>query len=62
MAGDLEIGAVVLVGDDAWRRAGWWTRLRAVAFGERQSFEHLGMRVSVSWWRGTPYLYRVREA
>lgn len=59
---DMAIGAIVLVGDYNWRDGPWLPATMAFLFGQRQRFEHLGMRCTVAWWRGDPYLIWLREA
>ncbi|PKP71860.1 MAG: hypothetical protein CVT82_00380 [Alphaproteobacteria bacterium HGW-Alphaproteobacteria-4] len=59
--GDLEIGALVLVGNDAWCHASFATRACAWAFGQHQVFTHLGLKLRISIWRGRPYLLTLRE-
>jgi hypothetical protein len=59
---DLSIGTVVLVGDYNWRKGLLWPSLCALVMGRRQRFTHLGMGCTVAWWRGQPYLIRMREA
>lgn len=55
-------GAKVMVGDHNWKRAGLWEVARVFLFGEREVFEHLGIRCTIRWWQGHPYLTDVREA
>ncbi len=59
---DAAVGAIVLVGDHNWRKGPFWPALCALLFGRRERFVHLGLRCSVAWWRGQPFLVRVREA
>lgn len=58
---DLNIGAVVLVGDHNWRAAGFWLALDVLLFGRVERFEHLGMKCTVRWLNGKPYLTSLRE-
>lgn len=59
---DMAYAAQVLVGDENWRRGPWRPALAAWAFGRRTRFTHLGMRCTVAWWKGQPYLVGMREA
>jgi len=58
---DLAYGAVVLVGDHNWRRGPKLAAALAFLFGQRQRFEHLGMRCLVAWRKGEPYLISIRD-
>ena len=59
---DMACAAMVLVGDDNWRKTGRWRDcLMAVLFGRRTRFVHLGMRCTVAWWRDQPYLIWMTE-
>ncbi|TNF21861.1 MAG: hypothetical protein EP318_06205 [Rhodobacteraceae bacterium] len=59
---DMSYGAKVLVGDDNWRYGPKLPALAAFLFGRRERFEHLGMRCTVAWYKGQPYLIHMREA
>lgn len=59
---DMACGAKVMVGDHNWRKGPFWPAIFAWAFGKRERFEHLGMRCTVSWWKGKPYLTGLEEA
>ena len=59
---DLAMGAITLVGDHNWRRGPKWRAALAFVFGRWRRYEHLGMRLWVSWWRDQPYLIAIREA
>lgn len=61
-ASDAAIGSVVLVGDYNWRQGPMRAALAAWLFGRRERFVHLGLRCTVAWWRGQPYLISLREA
>lgn len=61
-AADMAYGAKVLVGDYNWRDGPKLPSLAAFLFGRRERFEHLGMRCTIAWWKGEPYLIRMREA
>lgn len=59
---DMVQGGKVLVGDHNWREGPLWPSVCAFLFGARERFTHLGMRCTVAWWRGKPYLIGLREA
>lgn len=59
--GDVLKGTKVLIGDANLRRGPFWPAFLAWLFGERERFEHLGMRVTLAWRHGKPYLIRLRE-
>jgi len=59
---DMAIGAKVLVGDYNWRDGPIWPAVCAFLFGRRERFVHLGLRCTVAWWKGEPYLIWVRGA
>lgn len=61
-AADLSIGSVVLLGDHNWREGAFWSSICALVAGRRHTFEHLGLRCTIAWWRDQPYLIRVGEA
>lgn len=58
---DLNIGAVVLVGDHNWRKGPRLHVLCARLFGRTARFEHLGLKVKIKWWREKPYLVHACE-
>lgn len=58
---DLRQGGKVLVGDQNWKQASFLTALRVLLWGTPETFEHLGLRCRVRWWRGAPYLTSVSE-
>ena len=59
---DMVKGAKVMVGDENWRKGPVWPAFCAFLFGQRERFEHLGMRCTIAWWRDKPYLVSIREA
>ena len=59
--GDLDIGMLVLVANEHWKRATWIKRLAAWLFGRHQVVEHLGCRLRLSFLHGTPFLLSIRE-
>jgi hypothetical protein len=59
---DMAYAAQVLVGDHNWREGPTGPALAAWLFGRRTRFTHLGMRCTIAWWRGKPYLVGLREA
>lgn len=59
---DLAYGAKTLVGDHNWKEAGLMETIRVLIWGRLEVFEHLGMRITIRWWRGKPYLTSIREA
>lgn len=61
-AGDLAIGAAVLVGNANWQGADWRTRLRAILGGRWRFVTHLDRRFWLVFWRGQPFLVWVGEA
>jgi hypothetical protein len=58
---DLSQGGKVLVGDHNWRQGPFLGAAAAFLFGRRERFVHLGMRCTLSWWKGCPYLISIRE-
>lgn len=58
---DWSVGTLVLVGDHNWRKGPRLAAMCAFLFGSRQRFEHLDMVCTVAWYRGKPYLIRMRE-
>jgi len=59
---DVRYGALVLCGDDNWRKGPFWPAAMAFLFGRRDCFEHLGLRCTIAWYKDRPYLIRIREA
>ena len=59
---DMALGAVVLVGDHNWRKGPTWPALAAFLLGRRQRFIHLGMKCTVAWHKGKPYLIWISKA
>ncbi|WP_282094327.1 hypothetical protein [Epibacterium ulvae] len=59
---DWETGYVVLIGDHNWRKGSIFKACMAYVFGRRDRFEHLGMRCTVAWYKGKPYLIGLTEA
>lgn len=59
--GDMEIGAIVMVGDGNWRRGPKCRVVTAWLFGRRERIEHLGMVLQVIWWREEPFLRSISE-
>lgn len=59
--GDFAVGSMVLIADLNWRKGPVWPAMLALMFGRREHFVHLGMRCTLAWWKGTPYLVRFRE-
>jgi len=60
-ARDMAYGTKVFVGDHNWRKGPFWPAMAALLFGQRERFEHLGMRITIAWRHGKPYLIRIRE-
>lgn len=60
-AHDMVCGSKVLVGDHNWRKGPFWPAMLAYLFGKRERFTHLGMRCTVAWHNGKPYLIDLRE-
>ena len=60
--GDMNFGAVVLVGDFNWRKRSMRKSVAAWLFGRRDRFTHLGKACTVAWWRDEPYLIGFKEA
>lgn len=59
---DREIGDYVLLADRNWRGAPWWQRLLLlVTFWDYLTFDHLGIRWTVTEWKGQPFLIFVDE-
>lgn len=61
LVSDLEKGTAIWIAIDATRRAGFLTPWLAALFGDRWVIEHLGMRHTLSRWRGTWYHVRIEE-
>lgn len=59
---DLARGALILVAQDNYGRAGLWTIAAAWALGRKRRIDHLGYSALVGFWRGQPYLLSFREA
>lgn len=62
MTDDMTYGAKTLVGDHNWRKGPRLPALLAFLFGRRERFVHLGVRCTIAWWRGAPYLITITEA
>lgn len=58
---DMALGSKVLIGDLNWRKGPVLAVTAAFFFGRRERFEHLGMHVTLAWWKGSPYLIGLRE-
>lgn len=58
---DRFICTIVLAADQNWKRAGWLRRCRIWLLAPREEFTHLGMRLVIGWYAGTPYLVSIRE-
>lgn len=59
---DLTYGAKTLIGDRNWQNAGLRETVLVLLFGKRETYEHLGVRCTIRWWQGCPYLTAIREA
>jgi hypothetical protein len=57
---EMRRGIVIFAGDYNWRKGPKIMALRALLFGRTERFESLGMRATVKWFKGQPYLIRFR--
>ncbi|TRD18383.1 hypothetical protein [Palleronia caenipelagi] len=53
--------ALVLVADHHWRRGPVWKAALAYLFGRRERRVSIDWELTFAWWRGQPYLIRMRE-
>ncbi len=58
---DLKPAAKVMLGNLWWQDAGLGTVLCVLFFGRRETLIHLGTEAHLRWWRGRPYLVRLRD-
>lgn len=58
---DYDLGMLTLCAHGVWKHARWLDRVRAALFGRHHVYEHLGMRLRVSFWHEQPYLISIRQ-
>lgn len=61
MAEDLNLGVLVLVANDHWRKASLLKRTLVFLFARRDKFDHLGNRMVVGHWFGKPFLISIKD-
>jgi len=52
---------LILVANEHFKVARWWTLAAAWVFGRHRIVRHLGRKGRVAFWRDTPYLLTFRE-
>lgn len=52
---------LILVANEHFKGARWWTLAAAWVFGRHRIVRHLGREGRVAFWRDTPYLLTFRE-